>query len=262
MVTIMDYEIDKLYYISLGRPSANGDINGDGFDDLIIPLYIDDNLEYINVYFGCIDDSLTCHTQIQCNAYISNLFYCDINNDGFSDIAVAVRIENNMYIYYGGEDFDTEPDIILEGNNPNGWLGEYGCNLGDFNGDGKNEIIINDGQPFNIATVYTLAGGQSVEENYNLLITNDELMRVYPNPFFSSTNLSFSLKHSEFVNLSVYNIQGKKIKTLIDSEMHTGYHNIFWDGNDAFGNPVPSGIYLYKFKAGNKSITKKMVIIR
>ncbi|MCK4339531.1 MAG: FG-GAP repeat protein, partial [Candidatus Cloacimonetes bacterium] len=212
MDTVMDYEIDKLYNISLGRPSVNGDINGDSFDDLIIPFYIDDNLEYIDVYFGCIDDSLTCDTQIQCNAYISNLFYCDINNDGFSDIAVAVRIENKMYIYYGGEDFDTEPDIILHGNNPNGWLGECGCNLGDFNGNGKNDIIINNGYPFNTATVYTLCGGSGIDHD-NYIVNDNSIISNYPNPFINKTSISFFLKGSSHIELDIFNIKGQRIKT-------------------------------------------------
>ncbi|MCD6102118.1 MAG: T9SS type A sorting domain-containing protein, partial [Candidatus Cloacimonetes bacterium] len=262
MDTVMDYEIDKLYNVSLGHPTSNCDINGDNFDDLIIPLYIDDNLEYIDVYLGCIDDSLAYDTQIQCNAYISNLFYCDINNDGFSDIVVAVRIENKVYIYYGGEDFDTEPDIIIQGNNPNGWLGEYGCNLGDFNGNGKNEIIINNGQPFNIATVYTLSGGQSVDDNYELPITNYEIISVYPNPFTHNTNISFSIKNSNNIQLDIYNIKGQRIKTLVSELMKVGNHEIEWDGRNDYGKPVANGIYFYKLSTDTKSITKKMILLR
>jgi len=254
--TIMDYEIDKLYDTSLGYPQSNGDINGDGFNDLIIPSYINDYLEYIDVYFGCMDDSLICDTKIHCDAYITYLFYCDINNDGYSDIAVTVSYENRVYLYYGSEDFDTEPDIILEGNDTFGFCG---CDLGDFNGDGKDDIVINNGQPSRLATVYTLLEGQGVDEeigNANVVIINN-----YPNPFRDKTSISFFIKNSSPIELDIFNIKGQRIKTLVSELMEGGSHDIEWNGTDNNGNCLESGIYFIKLMTEQDVSVVKMVKI-
>nr|NIT61798.1 T9SS type A sorting domain-containing protein [Fodinibius sp.]NIV16402.1 T9SS type A sorting domain-containing protein [Fodinibius sp.]NIY30378.1 T9SS type A sorting domain-containing protein [Fodinibius sp.] len=64
------------------------------------------------------------------------------------------------------------------------------------------------------------------------------------------------------VNLTVYNVLGQKIKTLVDEVKAAGAHSVTWDGTDERGQPVPSGVYFYRFDAGVVSGTKKMMLMR
>jgi hypothetical protein len=84
----------------------------------------------------------------------------------------------------------------------------------------------------------------------------------YPNPFNPETNILFSIPENTDVSLNIYNIKGQKIDTLVNSRLSAGQHNLIWKGKDSNNNPVPSGVYLYKLKAGTYTLTKKMILLK
>jgi len=88
------------------------------------------------------------------------------------------------------------------------------------------------------------------------------LFKNYPNPFNPQTVLSYQLPHEDAVNISVYNLLGQKVKTLVDREHIAGSYKLVWDGRDNSGNKVPSGIYIYKMEAKGFSATKKMLLLK
>jgi hypothetical protein len=88
------------------------------------------------------------------------------------------------------------------------------------------------------------------------------LYQNYPNPFNPSTNISFTLPGETNTILSVYNIEGRLVKTLVNESLGGGLQTISWDGTDARGNPVSSGVYLYRLRAGGNVMTKKMILLK
>ena len=98
-------------------------------------------------------------------------------------------------------------------------------------------------------------------ENYELEITNYELTN-YPNPFNPETTISFDLSQDSKVNITVYNIKGQKIKTLINEQIQKGKHTTIWYGFDENNKPVSSGIYIYKVKAGTEESIKRMLLLK
>lgn len=89
------------------------------------------------------------------------------------------------------------------------------------------------------------------------------LKQNYPNPFNPSTQISFDIPaQSDLVTLSVYNILGQNIHTLVNSALNAGRYTHEWDANDEFGNPVSSGIYFYELRSDNFVSRKKMLLIR
>ncbi len=86
------------------------------------------------------------------------------------------------------------------------------------------------------------------------------LYQNYPNPFNPSTIINYRVTGSGLVNISVYNILGKSIATLVNQEISGGDHKVVWNGKDISGNDVPSGIYIYSIRAGNLVQVKKMVL--
>jgi flagellar hook assembly protein FlgD len=62
--------------------------------------------------------------------------------------------------------------------------------------------------------------------------------------------------------LSVFNIRGQKISTLIDEQKAKGIHRVVWNGADDKGKNVPSGVYFYRLETSNKSITGKMILMK
>jgi subtilisin family serine protease len=88
------------------------------------------------------------------------------------------------------------------------------------------------------------------------------LYQNYPNPFNLGTSISFYLPQRSQVSLSIFNILGEKVKTLISADIPAGSHAITWDGTNDAGSVVGTGIYLYKMTAGDKSVTKKMSLLK
>jgi cytochrome c peroxidase len=88
------------------------------------------------------------------------------------------------------------------------------------------------------------------------------LEQSYPNPFNLETTISFSLSKRSYVDLSIYNILGEKVKTLVNGNLDAGNHTITWDGKNESGSVVASGIYFYKLNAGDNVTIKKMSLLK
>ena len=74
------------------------------------------------------------------------------------------------------------------------------------------------------------------------------LSQNYPNPFNQTTKIEFTLAKSGFVKLNIYDILGRKVRTLVSEHLSWGYKSVLWDGENDFGNDVASGIYFYQMK--------------
>jgi len=85
-----------------------------------------------------------------------------------------------------------------------------------------------------------------------------------PNPFNPSTMITYSIPDGErlLVNLSVYDLRGRLVRTLVRGDGEPGEHCLFWDGTDAESRALPSGIYLYRLKAGGYVETRKMILLK
>ncbi len=85
-------------------------------------------------------------------------------------------------------------------------------------------------------------------------------LKVGPNPFNNTIRFSFTLTESSQMSLTIYDINGKRIKTLVNGLKDSGDYQIDWDGRDGSKNLIPNGIYYYRFHTGNlvemKSIIK------
>jgi len=87
------------------------------------------------------------------------------------------------------------------------------------------------------------------------------LSQNYPNPFNANTQISFALPKAGKVTLEVFNVLGQKVNTLVNEYMKAGTRIVNWDGRDAQGNNVSSGIYFYRLLAEDFKQTKKMLLI-
>ena len=104
-------------------------------------------------------------------------------------------------------------------------------------------------------TTNLVAGGESSPEPHTEL-------RAWPNPFNPETTVAFELEHPETVNLAVYDVRGRKVTTLAQGLMSAGAHSVVWNGTDASGNTVASGVYFCRLEAGNASSTRKLLLLK
>lgn len=115
-----------------------------------------------------------------------------------------------------------------------------------------------------------LINGHAGSVNIPLVDSNDEallpglgfrLEQNHPNPFNPATTIRFSIQDpAAATSLSIYNIKGQLVRTLIDAQLSGGEHQQSWDGLDDVGQPVSSGVYLYRLQNGKSVTMKKMVL--
>ncbi|MCD6250681.1 MAG: T9SS type A sorting domain-containing protein [candidate division Zixibacteria bacterium] len=139
---------------------------------------------------------------------------------------------------------------------------------GEVMPSGRTELFeISGGVDFEISHVELgSSGGQQIEVALASagapLPIGFALMQNYPNPFNPETNLEFALPYATHVTLTVYNVLGQAVVTLVNDELPAGTHGIQWRGTDQQGQAVASGVYLYRLQAGTETMTRKMMLLK
>lgn len=87
-----------------------------------------------------------------------------------------------------------------------------------------------------------------------------ELAQNYPNPFSSSTAISYRLNKQTDVNVTIYDILGREVKRFMVGLQTTGVHRVIWDGKNAAGEKVAAGVYFYRLHSANETYVKKMLL--
>jgi hypothetical protein len=118
------------------------------------------------------------------------------------------------------------------------------------------DIQFNDIYNNDIAVVATSINDQAT------LPTSTTLLQNYPNPFNSSTNISFYLSNGSNVELSIYDLLGRKVTTLVNGNLPAGQQTVNWNGIDADGSHVASGMYLYVLKTDSGTQSRHMVMLK
>ena len=110
---------------------------------------------------------------------------------------------------------------------------------------------------FNIASAV-----EEEEDQTGLQPTSFELKQNYPNPFNPGTEIEYTLHKSTQVNLTIYNLLGQKVKTLLSERQPVGSYKITWDGKNEQGKTSSSGIYFYRLEVNGVPQTKRMVLLK
>ena len=106
------------------------------------------------------------------------------------------------------------------------------------------------------------AAGITAIEDEGAIPLQFTLRQNYPNPFNPSTIIQFAIPNRQTVRLIVYDLLGRKIRTLVDDEVEAGRHTVTWDGKNELGQSVSSGLYLYRLHSDNFIQVRKMLLLR
>lgn len=130
-----------------------------------------------------------------------------------------------------------------------------------FGTDQQNELYVCCGN--GIVYRFNKSDLVSVSNNVTSLPEGFRLEQNYPNPFNPETNINYFIPELSRVKLTVFDATGKEISTLVNTTQLSGNYQIKWNGKDAYGNTIPSGVYFYNLTAGNSfRETKKMVMLK
>jgi len=111
--------------------------------------------------------------------------------------------------------------------------------------------------------VGTEAFAKAESEEIGLKSFENELRGNYPNPFQRRTQIGYTLGEAQEVTVQVYNVLGQRVRTLVRGEsQEVGLHRVTWAGENRYGEPVGSGVYFLRLRAGQFEATRKMVLVR
>ena len=176
------------------------------------------------------------------NSNMVTINYCDIeggmegivtNNNGSVSWITGNIDENPLFCDSWNWDFNLAEDSPCVG------TGIAGNNMGAFD----------------VGCGPMMSAGVDIPSRFNL-------KQNYPNPFNSVTTIEYYLYNKSFINISIYDIYGRRLKTLFNKIQNQGHWSIMWDGLDENGITAPSGIYLYKLSSGDRTKTRKMFLLK
>jgi outer membrane protein assembly factor BamB len=228
------------------------DLNSDGYEDVLVASWSN-----IAIALSGFDGTFLWSYHIG-NDVWSIYWSYDVTNDGIADVA-AGSFTGSVYLIDGSSGslvWETPSESKIFTIRP----------IKDVNGDGYNDIIAgqqylqNQGGRF-----YVISGGtldpQSVDDD-DVLPTDMIITSNYPNPFNSSTTISYTIPESSHAKLEIYNLKGQLIATLLNRFQTAGYHQLEWNGRDNSGKSVATGIYFYSIKTENFNQTSKMALLK
>jgi hypothetical protein len=126
-----------------------------------------------------------------------------------------------------------------------------------------NRVVLADLRLFQVEElISTNSDGGGPQSADNILIERPILYRSYPNPFKSQTAIRYSLFAENKVSLSIYDISGRLVKTLVNQNQTSDIYSISWNGRDNKGRTVAQGVYFFRLKTDDFSETNRMLLIR
>lgn len=254
------------------------DCNLDGADDFIIHIDFDPKTNiYTRIFFGGTNlDSIPDACLLAWpGAGINRLANAgDVNGDGWPDILAGFY--HSFYqtasvgLYLGSEHINPTVDWTAGG-------GGYAIDgAGDVNGDGFDDLIVSmNSSPFTSVAwgaVWILAGNSNLTDIGTGISTKKEadiirafnLYQNYPNPFNNTTTIKYRLTNFQPKNVSVtiYELTGKEVITLVDQQLTTGDYQVRWNGTNQQGKEVSSGVYLCRLSIGQFQKVKKLILLK
>jgi len=111
-------------------------------------------------------------------------------------------------------------------------------------------------------TIFNEVQGLYNTNDQSEIPVNYKLYPAYPNPFNPSTSIRYDLPEHSHVTITIYDMLGREVKTLLSESQNSGFKSMIWNATDRYGKAVTAGVYLYKFQAGDFISTKKMILLK
>ena len=110
--------------------------------------------------------------------------------------------------------------------------------------------------------LFVLEHQQSVNIEKPNVPAGFNLKQNYPNPFNPTTRINYTIALESFVNLTVFDVSGKFVKTLVNTQQANGIHSVQWDGTNALDKKMPSGNYFIKIETGEFTQSRKIILLK
>jgi hypothetical protein len=190
-------------------------------------------------------------------SYLGFLLDLDGAVRGFISDAITSELVENAIVTVGGISDTTDANGVFSIEIEPGTY-ELTCGREDYEDyTFPDDIVVNPNE--DVFIFFDINPIQSVNGN---AVHQTSLLGSFPNPFSANTNILYNLKNPTEVTISIFNIRGQKVKTILSANHDSGDHIIIWNGKDELNQPLANGIYFYNLEADNYSSTKKMILMR
>ena len=268
--TISEFSIDISSYPEIIDPELL---------DLKLTDYLYIHISNSDFYYFNNDDEFIIKYNIENNQIENiNIFEPDYNLTDFniSNDNIKLLLTCEMYI----DEFDPEPlTLHFNYSGDDNWNDDYDLETDfinfvpytskvaiDFNESDSLYFLINVTDSLtHFGNIYLIHGSSDFLTEYSEveIIKSYYMLQSYPNPFNPETTISFTIPEESKVKLTVYNIKGQQVNILENETKSAGKHSVVWNGKDANGNQISSGVYFYKLNINGKTkMVKKCLLLK
>ena len=237
------------------------DLNSDGFVDIAATHNSD-----VGVYLNNGDGSFATVVKY---GYLSSIGYhnlssADMDGDGDADLVTTISKTHEIAVFLNeGNGTFHQIQYYTGGDDPKALV------LADFDNDSTMDVAVTSSVPGRDFVYLFMNGGYSyasieATDSEGTLPNSMTLFQNYPNPFNPTTTISYQLPARSAggsavsqVDLSIYNVLGQKVATLVSGQQQAGQYQVRWDASE-----FSSGLYFYQLKTGKQSEVHKMMLIR
>jgi hypothetical protein len=263
-----------------------GDINGDGYADVIIGA-----LEYDGtmmdqgrafVFHGSaaglapLPNWIATGDQAGANFGFPVATAGDVNDDGFADVVIGAFLydrgqtdEGAVFLYLGSATgLHVSADWSVDGNQSRCEFGHSTATAGDVNGDGVSDLVVgapaHDNGQVNEGRVTIYHGAPDVlgGETAPTLPAFSGIEPGRPNPFQTATALRFAMRRAGSARLEIVNVAGQRVVLLADGPREAGSHVAHWNGTDAHGRRVGAGVYFARLTQPEGVTVQRLLLLR
>ena len=220
---------------------------------------VNDPPENFSILYPTLSDTFTTHT----NANATIPFIWEKSNDIDSDVTYKLTVVLEFFgnTYTDSHENITDTTFSISAPTLDALLNATGQDIAELSYTieaSDEEFIISSNTTGNFMLTRTFL---STFDN-NLIPKAFTLHQNYPNPFNPTTQIQYDLPESKFVSIDIYDVMGRKIKSLVNSVQDAGYRSVYWDATNNLGQSVSAGMYIYTIIAGDLVQTKKMVLMK
>ena len=174
--------------------------------------------------------------------------------DGWHKMKITA-VGNKFWLYWDGQELPgcpiEDPEAALD-------MGYFGVYVWDGMSGVAPKLKVDD-----VVVQREIVTGIEISDNPAHLRPEEFSLHVnYPNPFNPETTISYEMYSEGFVDLTVYDMLGRRVKNLVSDMQQAGYYSVVWDGRDVNGISMPSGTYLYTLKTNGISMSQKMTLVK
>jgi hypothetical protein len=246
----------------LPRSVFAADLDDDGDHDLAVAAWFSDDVSILkNNGLGTFAAAISYPAE----GIPWSVFAADLDDDGDPDLAVATGVSPDgiCILKNSGDGFFGAPICYDAGNH-----GPVSVVASDLDNDGDQDLAVAKSNSNENSYVSVLINRTKIiadidDETSNELIPSQfTLSQNFPNPFNPVTAIKYSISRRSRVTISIHDILGRKVATIVDKEKPAGTYTVVWDGTDDKGRHMATGLYIYQLVTEEFSESRKMLLLK